>query len=447
MSLLSFAARCPHCNHEFTVRVDAEKIRNRKGKVSCSNCKQPCQIEGEGTYYLVPVARLTPVPPVQTTHRKAQKQEPRFTDEDVIEYKVVDDEPVRVPISEPKEEPEREGTIFDVLAFVSVVLTGIVLMPLVAGLFSDNFSLQNTYENTMRAFSGGILRTGIAMILGLIVGAVATFIVVSVTKLETTKAANLLGVCTLCFGVYGFLNAGSEIDNSVGGSTYTGEYVNDEGNKSGALANTNSVKGSDSDIEIVGQGAAVANDAGSEMAATIGSLTDVVGTNYNYDTKTKLYWLDVTETVNMSYKDISNKMDGGALKGWKIAERPQIDTLFANATNGMFKPFNADEIEDDIFMDLSNEKDGLISILGATTYRAPYIDDEHGPMAGHKSTSINYLQKMQSSGYRIDEALISLEFGEGFEIPSDIHKSFRNTYDADYKEEYLGWFLYRKSKP
>jgi len=50
---VSFAALCPNCNHSFTVRADAQKVKSKKGKLRCSSCKHILQIEGAKAYYLV----------------------------------------------------------------------------------------------------------------------------------------------------------------------------------------------------------------------------------------------------------------------------------------------------------------------------------------------------------------------------------------------------------
>ena len=209
MSSLSFAARCPHCNHEFTVTADSEKIKTKTGKVTCSNCKQSSQIEGEGAHYLAPVATPWKAdPPFQPAQQAEQKHEQSFGNEEAIKYEAVPDD-------NPEDKPERDVTIFDALAFFSVVLTGIVMISMLPVLL-DNASLLTAYENTLRAFKGDIAAIGIAIIMGLVAGAIPTAIVVGITKLEVNKAANLLGVCVLCFGVYGYANSGAKgVTNST----------------------------------------------------------------------------------------------------------------------------------------------------------------------------------------------------------------------------------------
>jgi len=74
----------------------------------------------------------------------------------------------------------------------------------------DNASLLNAYENFLSAFKGDIAEIGVAIIFGLVAGAIPTAIVVGITKLEINKAANLLGVCVLCFAAYGYANSGAK---------------------------------------------------------------------------------------------------------------------------------------------------------------------------------------------------------------------------------------------
>jgi len=74
--------------------------------------------------------------------------------------------------------------------------------------------------------------------------------------------------------------------------------------------------------------------------------------NYSRDTESGLDWLDVTQTLNMSYNDITSAF-GGSLAGWSYATGAQLEELlnhaggtapytgYSSANNGIADPLTA----------------------------------------------------------------------------------------------------------
>lgn len=171
------------------------------------------------------------------------------------------------------------------------------------------------------------------------------------------------------------------------------------------------------------------------MAETVGSLSDVTGTNYNYDSQTKIYWLDLTETVNMSYTEIKAQMaSGGRLEGWQIAGRGDIDVLFSNMTDGMYAKSNKYSLLPSLDLGPNAQEilSKSISIFSPTSEKPA----KKG-IAAYKKTMGFY-----SSGRT--SAKISQFYGAGDRFPSDFSKVIRN---GPAKEKHIGWFLGRNTQP
>ncbi|WP_156902059.1 PEP-CTERM sorting domain-containing protein [Azohydromonas australica] len=56
-------------------------------------------------------------------------------------------------------------------------------------------------------------------------------------------------------------------------------------------------------------------------------LQNVAGQNYNYDKKTQLAWLDITETTYLSFDDIIGGHGGFIEEGWRFATEPEVTAL------------------------------------------------------------------------------------------------------------------------
>ena len=186
MTLYTFKARCPHCNHEFTVRIDEEKNKNKKGKLTCPSCKNICQIEGDGTYYLTPA---------KPTNKKDSLSKPNLKKMRVISMQ------------------KDEGIIYELLVLVSILLIGYVAFAALPLFSSDALSLQNLHANLHANFripGDSFLELGKAVILSAIAGFVVflvIFLVFSyITDTEPGRVANILGGLVLCFVIYGEIN-------------------------------------------------------------------------------------------------------------------------------------------------------------------------------------------------------------------------------------------------
>lgn len=62
--------------------------------------------------------------------------------------------------------------------------------------------------------------------------------------------------------------------------------------------------------------------------------------NYSFftDTDTKLDWIHLDYTINMSYNDVKASLQsGGQLEGWRFATKNDISTLFSNAGSSFNK--------------------------------------------------------------------------------------------------------------
>jgi len=44
---------CPHCDHNFSVRIDTSKIKNQQSIITCPNCKDKSTFAGNEPYYLI----------------------------------------------------------------------------------------------------------------------------------------------------------------------------------------------------------------------------------------------------------------------------------------------------------------------------------------------------------------------------------------------------------
>lgn len=90
--------------------------------------------------------------------------------------------------------------------------------------------------------------------------------------------------------------------------------------------------------------------------------TIVDHSNYITDTATGLDWLDVTQTVNMSFNDVTAQLGGGTLAGWRYATQIEFNTLIGDYTGvPIIDPGSPSPIDQD--PDLI---DGLISLWSPT---------------------------------------------------------------------------------
>jgi len=93
------------------------------------------------------------------------------------------------------------------------------------------------------------------------------------------------------------------------------------------------------------------------------NATFIDNTSFTTDTSTGLDWLDVTETVGLSYEHVSSQLgEGGMFAGYEYATADQIKQLFTNWTGAS----TADGRVTYHIGEGSNSVDGLIQLLGNT---------------------------------------------------------------------------------
>ncbi len=83
--------------------------------------------------------------------------------------------------------------------------------------------------------------------------------------------------------------------------------------------------------------------------------------DYLTDTATGLEWLDVTQTVNMSFDQVTAQLgSGGSLEGWRYASGSEFLTLTSDYTGTSLTSLTTK-------YDLPTLTDGLIALLGSTS--------------------------------------------------------------------------------
>lgn len=103
---------------------------------------------------------------------------------------------------------------------------------------------------------------------------------------------------------------------------------------------------------------------------------------YTFDTVTNMQWLDVTETRDLSYNQVQDRMvANGSLEGWRYATVSELDTLFLNF--GM-TPVRSNCSYGNAFCDFSLGGDNLIieQIINA-------LGDTFDAMADSRGDSID----------------------------------------------------------
>lgn len=94
------------------------------------------------------------------------------------------------------------------------------------------------------------------------------------------------------------------------------------------------------------------------ITSAFASLID--NNSYTSDAVSGLDWLDVTETVGLSAREVYAQMEvGGDYEGWHYATGDELNTLIFNYTGSMTN-LNSQTDQPD------HQIDGLISLLGAT---------------------------------------------------------------------------------
>lgn len=104
---------------------------------------------------------------------------------------------------------------------------------------------------------------------------------------------------------------------------------------------------------------------------------------YTRDTLSGLEWLDLTETQNLSYEQVTLEMSsGGAYEGWRYATRAEFFDLIVNAGLTLTDPATAYSDTTPYTSFVAGPEwalsTSLIDMLGDTTYSGPNIPATSG---------------------------------------------------------------------
>ncbi len=172
--------------------------------------------------------------------------------------------------------------------------------------------------------------------------------------------------------------------------------------------------------------------------------------NYLTDTATGLDWLDVTQTVNMSYNQVSSQFGaGGAYAGWTYANGIQFIELVSNFTSMSVTSLPT-------FTMLPNKTDGLVALLGSTLdtlwlhyYGVTFDEFDHGSISYHYTQGILADVRHSSAQHYVPGPTHYTAVLEDFDvngIPVFDHVEVFNFYVLDANSDYsTGSFLVRAS--
>lgn len=117
---------------------------------------------------------------------------------------------------------------------------------------------------------------------------------------------------------------------------------------------------------------------------------------YTTDTSSGLDWLDLTETINVSYDTVSSQLGiGGLYNGWRYATGVEFNTLISNWTGTTVTSLTAINY----FSEGSDSIDGLVQLLGNTYLANPsnnpnLMNYSSGFIADVRSNSRQYIARV-----------------------------------------------------
>jgi len=149
------------------------------------------------------------------------------------------------------------------------------------------------------------------------------------------------------------------------------------------------------------------------------------------DTNTGLDWLDLTETIGMSYNQVTNQFDvGGRFEGYQYATGAQVNTLISNYTG--IATFGTGL---NYFFETPIGIDGLVQLLGNTyitnTTNDPDLINFSFGITGDTQATGNYFAAI---------ILDRVEAGVGF---NDFSRTQDSVFQSDAQRSTLGSFLVR----
>jgi|GEM_PF-1564892 len=193
--------------------------------------------------------------------------------------------------------------------------------------------------------------------------------------------------------------------------------------------------------------------ASSLIALSLQTQAEIINHGrYLTDTDTGLDWLDVTESVGISFDDMQYLLETGEkFEGWRYAKKEEVRQLVENYTGIVvhLPDSGSNYFEDGVI-------DGLVDMLGSTldTFAMEQYGTSWNEWAGYPEGGFQYVHGI-TSDVRADE---SWEDGQmllyalydddvdytGPDVPNDFYT--RASVDSDFARSNNGSFLVRESQ-
>ena len=165
---------------------------------------------------------------------------------------------------------------------------------------------------------------------------------------------------------------------------------------------------------------------------------------YTTDTKSKLDWLDVTETMNKSFNQITSQLGmGGELEGWRYATGKEFNQMLMNYTDQVFSVAEHKTVKY-----AEGLMDGLVDLIGRTS------DYDTGSRTGDPIEGMVYTYGLVSD-YAFSPAselvylalIMDLEEGDRFSDRSNPHNApLRKTSFKANTGQHIGSYLVRNTE-
>lgn len=160
-------------------------------------------------------------------------------------------------------------------------------------------------------------------------------------------------------------------------------------------------------------------------------LSDVAGANYSLDSATGLKWLDVSQTVGLSYDQVQAGEGGWLAQGWRYATGDEINAMFSSNLSLLPRTDSNGGIESapgDFWIrgvaDVDGQAARLFETLGGETkgqvggnYAAAYVGGVGGRDVGDGHTAWTF-------GYQGDRFLLTTSFQLDSQSPLDAIGTF-----------------------
>jgi hypothetical protein len=170
---------------------------------------------------------------------------------------------------------------------------------------------------------------------------------------------------------------------------------------------------------------------------------------YTTDTESGLDWLDVTETVGMSYNIVfAQLVTGGTYEGWRYATGDEVNTLVSNALSispaiSTYSPYSI--AENPLF-------DDLIQTLGST-YAAQYPTTDCDTGTCEPGTGLHYTSGILSDtwtfggGFHFVAHLADAQETDPYQLANDASVAHLIAISPTQSSPDVGSFLVRPMQP